>query len=106
MTGTPVLTQGNSPLDRYGSLNQKSSAHVLRVEISGEESRPEEPVNSNTFHQAGWLHQERASRLDRTGAGTAPALAPAVGLTAAILVSLGLWWGIWSAASSLVSALW
>src|SRR5438309_10430263 len=72
----------------------------------GGESRPEEPVNSNTFHQADWLHQERASQLDRTGAGTALPLAAAVGLTAALLGSLGLWWGIWSAASSLVSALW
>jgi hypothetical protein len=36
---------------------------------------------------------------------TSPPLAPAVGWTAVLLGSLGLWWGIWSAASALISAL-
>jgi len=63
-------------------------------------------VNSNAFHQPDWLRRERAAQLDRRGAGTGAPLSPAVGWTAALLVSLGLWWGIWSAASALVSALW
>jgi len=36
---------------------------------------------------------------------TSPPLDPAVAWTAVLLGSVGLWWGIWSAASALISAL-
>lgn len=63
-------------------------------------------MDSYAFIRADWQRQERASEPDCGRAGTPPPLVPAVGWTAALLVSVGLWWGIWSAASSLISALW
>jgi hypothetical protein len=57
-------------------------------------------VNSITARRVDWLRQERAGKLDRIGVKTSPPPASALGRTAALLVSLGLWWGIWSATSS------
>jgi hypothetical protein len=51
-------------------------------------------------HGADWLRPERGSRPDR-----AEALNPAAGWSIALLVSLGLWSGIWLAVSSLASVL-
>jgi hypothetical protein len=72
----------------------------------GEESRP---------GGAGEQHHDARRPLltARTSITTRPDwsrdqffVVPAAAWTVSLLVSLGLWWGIWSAASSLVSALW
>jgi hypothetical protein len=86
--------------------NQTPLFNVVRVVIGGRRADREEPVNSITMRDVHCLRQERASQLDRTGAETSFSLVSAAGWTVSLLVSLGLWWGIWSAASSLVSALW
>jgi hypothetical protein len=54
---------------------------------------------------ADWQRQERGSRSEPAEAETTPTLNPAVALSTALLVSLGLWWGIWLAVSSLASVL-
>ncbi|MBV8506230.1 MAG: hypothetical protein JOZ58_12065 [Acetobacteraceae bacterium] len=56
-------------------------------------------------HAADWQPQERGSRSDRAVGETTPTLNPAVAWSTALLVSLGLWWGIWLAVSSLASVL-
>lgn len=48
-----------------------------------------------------------ASIAPRTDvAKTSPRLPAAVGWSAALLASISLWWGVWSAASALISAKW
>jgi hypothetical protein len=59
-----------------------------------------------TLQHTDWLRHERALHPHRVQPGTSSRLAPAAGWSVSLLVSLGLWWGIWSAASSLISALW
>ena len=66
-------------------------------------------MKSTTFphgiYGADWLRQERGSRPDGAEAGTTITLNPAAGWSIALVVSLGLWWGIWLAVSSLASVL-
>jgi len=57
------------------------------------------------IHSADWLRQERGPRPDRAEARTTLTLNPAAGWSIALVVSLGLWWGIWLAVSSLASVL-
>lgn len=84
----------------------RRNAKVINIEVA--EGDPELAGRSRPerVRAAERVYQERASHLEPTGAKTSPPLAPAAGWTVSLLVSLGLWWGIWSAASSLVSALW
>ena len=66
-------------------------------------------MKSTTFphgiYGADWLRQEQRSRPYRAEAGTTITLNPALGWSVALVVSLGLWWGIWLAVSSLGSVL-
>jgi hypothetical protein len=66
-------------------------------------------VKNTTFphgiYGADWLRQERGSRPARAKAGTTIPLNAALGWSVALVVSLGLWWGIWLAVSSLASVL-
>ena len=63
-------------------------------------------MNSVTARQGDFIRRERASVPSGTEAEANFSLVPAAGLAASLLVSLGLWWGVWAAASSLVSTLW
>jgi hypothetical protein len=66
-------------------------------------------MKSTTFPHAIYgadrLRHERGSRPDRAEPGTTIPLNPAAGWSIVLLVSLGLWWGIWRAVSSLASVL-
>jgi hypothetical protein len=81
------------------------NAKVINIEVSEGDpnlvgcSRPESVESS----RAAVSEASIASRTDV--AKTSPPLAPAVAWTAVLLGSLGFWWGIWAAASALISAL-
>ena len=45
------------------------------------------------------------SRTDRPEHKTSEPLNPVVGWSIALIISLGLWWGVWRAIASLISAL-
>ena len=80
------------------------NAKVINIEVAESgpnlvgRSRPERVESSRAVVPG-------ASIAPRTDVAiTSPPLAPAVGWTAVLLGSLGLWWGIWSVASALISA--
>jgi hypothetical protein len=66
-------------------------------------------VKSSKFpqhvHGADWLRRVRGLQSHRAEAETTLMLNPAMGWSMALLVSLGLWWGLWLAVSSLASVL-
>ena len=82
------------------------NAKVINIEVAEGGPNPASGIRLERLPVAERVYEEGASHLEPTGAKTSPPLAPAVGWTAALLGSLGLWWGIWSAASSLISAVW
>ena len=81
------------------------SAKVINIEVTEGDrnlvgrSRPERVESSRAAVPGASIAPGTAVAI------TSPPLAPAVGWTAVLLGSLGLWWGIWSAASALISAL-
>ena len=81
------------------------NAKVINIEVAEGDPNPANGSRLERAPAAERMHQEGASPLEATDAKTSPPLAPAVGWTAALLGSLGLWWGIWSVASALISAL-
>jgi hypothetical protein len=83
-----------------------SYAPVINIELAEGEPNPTSCIRPERLRGAERLYEERASHLELTAAKTSPPLAPAAGWTVCLLVSLGLWWGIWLAASSLISAVW
>ena len=53
-------------------------------------------------HPADDIRHEGISRPDRSEHETPEPLNPVVGWSIVLLISLGLWWGLWLAASSLL----
>jgi hypothetical protein len=58
----------------------------------------------NTSNRADYLGRERRSRPEGWEEPATLPLTPAAGWGIAVLTSVVLWWGIWEAVSSLVSA--
>jgi hypothetical protein len=59
----------------------------------------------NTRNRADYRERERRSRREGWKEPATLPLTPAAGWGIAVLTSVALWWGIWEAVSSLVSAL-
>lgn len=55
-------------------------------------------------HPASDARHDVASQFDRSEHETSELLNPVAGWSIVLLISLGLWWGLWVGVSSLVSA--
>jgi hypothetical protein len=83
-----------------------ASANHTSNSISNKAER-ETPVATYTSSKFHDLAEQRSSHRGRSRSGAAVAatkLMPGAGLLAALLFSLGLWAGIWQAASALAAA--